>query len=149
MMTTRNRPGPRPLPAASTAGYSLIELLVVLGIIALIGSIATPQILGYLGSARVDAATTQIRNLSSAMELFYLDAGRYPTDEEGLAALAVAPLSGVRWNGPYLRGANELKDPWGNAYVYASLPDKDGFSIRSLGRDGKPGGEGQDGDLSN
>jgi general secretion pathway protein G len=119
----------------------------VLGIIALIATIATPRVLGYLGSAKVEAAKTQIRNASSAMELFYLDMGRYPSSEEGLTALALAPAGIEDWNGPYLKGADKLVDPWGNAYVYELAKSANGFKLTSLGRDGRPGGEDQDADL--
>lgn len=136
----------QPRSAAGEGGYSLVELLVVLGIVALIATIATPRVLGYLGSAKVEAAKTQIRNASSALELFYLDTGRYPSSEEGLAALAVAPAGLAGWNGPYLKGADRLADPWGNAYVYEAA-ETDGFRLTSLGRDGRPGGDGQDADL--
>ena len=142
-MTSRRSPR----PSAGHDGYSLVELLVVLGIVALIATIATPRVLGYLGSAKVEAAKTQIRNASSALELFYLDTGRYPSSEEGLAALAVAPASIDIWNGPYLKGADKLVDPWGNAYVYEQVQSASGFKLTSLGRDGRPGGEEQDADL--
>jgi len=137
----------RPHTAAGEGGYSLVELLVVLGIVALIATIATPRVLGYLGSAKVEAAKTQIRNASSALELFYLDTGRYPSSEEHLAALAIAPAGLDGWNGPYLKGADKLLDPWGNAYVYEASETADGFRLTSLGRDGRPGGDGQDADL--
>lgn len=143
--STTGRRSPR--PSTGQDGYSLVELLVVLGIVALIATIATPRVLGYLGSAKVEAAKTQIRNASSAMELFYLDTGRYPSTEEGLAALAVAPAGVDTWNGPYLKGADKLVDPWGNAYVYETVDSANGFRLTSLGRDGRPGGEEQDADL--
>jgi general secretion pathway protein G len=136
-----------PRPPTGQDGYSLVELLVVLGIVALIATIATPRVLGYLGLAKVEAAKTQIRNASSAMELFYLDTGRYPSNEEGLAALAVAPAGVDTWNGPYLKGADKLVDPWGNAYVYEQVQSANGFKLTSHGRDGRPGGEDQDADL--
>lgn len=127
-------------------GFTLVEMLVVLAIIALITTLVAPQILRYLGSARVDAAQAQIRNLSSALELYYIDNGGYPTKEEGLSALAAAPGSATRWNGPYMKGADKLADPWGNPYLYDSSGAA--FVIRSFGRDGKEGGEGLDKDLS-
>ena len=126
-------------------GFTLVEMLVVLAIIALITTLVAPQILRYLGSARVDAAQAQIRNLSSALELYYIDNGGYPTKEEGLSALTTAPGSATRWNGPYMKGADKLADPWGNPYLYNSTGAA--FTIRSLGRDGKEGGEGLDKDL--
>ncbi|MCR4265783.1 type II secretion system major pseudopilin GspG [Nitratireductor sp. ZSWI3] len=126
-------------------GFTLVELLVVLAIIALIATLATPQILRYLDSARVDTARAQIRNIASALELYYLDNGNYPATEEGLGALAVAPSSANRWNGPYLKGADGLQDPWGTSYVYENTGAA--FAVRSLGRDKKTGGEGIDADL--
>jgi len=128
-------------------GFTLVELLVVLAIVALIATLAVPQVLRYLGSARVNAAQAQIRNIASALELYYIDNGVYPTTEQGLQALAAEPSSSPRWNGPYLKGADKLADPWGAPYVYKN--DGDSFVVRSLGRDGKAGGEGLDRDLSN
>jgi general secretion pathway protein G len=140
-------PGTEPRPRGD-AGFTLVELLVVLAIIVLLAGIVAPQVLRYLGSARSEAATAQIRNIESALELFYIDNHRYPTDEEGLAALAepIPELAG-RWNGPYLRSAEALRDPWGNPYLYRSLGDT--VEIVSLGRDGAAEGEGEDRDVSN
>jgi general secretion pathway protein G len=129
------------------AGFSLVEMLVVLAIIAIITTIVAPQVLRYLGGARVDAAHAQIKGLSSALELYFIDVGSYPTSEEGLKALSVAPTTAKGWNGPYLKGADTLTDPWGNAYQYENQGSA--FAVRSLGRDGKTGGEDQDADLLN
>ncbi len=129
-------------------GFTLVELLVVMSIIVLLGGIVAPQVLRYLGSARSEAAVTQIRNIESALELFLIDNMRYPSTEEGLVVLS-EPTSELasRWNGPYLQKAGALNDPWGAAYLYSL---EDGVvSIRSLGRDGRPGGSGEDRDLSN
>jgi general secretion pathway protein G len=131
----------------ATDGFTLVEMLVVLAIIALITTLVAPQILRYLGSARADTAQAQIRNISSALELYFIDNGGYPSNEEGLRALAVGPASATRWNGPYLKGAETLADPWGNPYAYENSGTA--FAIRSLGRDGKEGGEGLDKDLTN
>ncbi|MEZ5810807.1 MAG: type II secretion system major pseudopilin GspG [Rhizobiaceae bacterium] len=129
-------------------GFTLVELLVVLAIIALIATLAAPQVLRYLGSARTDAATAQIRNIESALELFYIDNLRYPTNEEGLAALsAPTPDLQDRWNGPYLKNAAELTDPWGKPYIYEFANNT--VTIRSFGRDGKEDGTGEDKDVSN
>jgi len=128
-------------------GFTLVEMLVVLAIIALITALVAPQILRYLGSARADAAQAQIRNISSALELYFIDNGGYPTNEEGLQALAAAPAAAGRWNGPYLKGADKLADPWGNAYAYENSGTA--FVVRSFGRDGKEGGDGLDKDLTN
>lgn len=131
------------------AGFTLVELLVVLAIIGLIAAIAAPQVLGYLDSARVDTAKAQMRNIESALELYYIDAGSYPTTEEGLGALTAKPATADRWNGPYIKQKGALTDPWGTVYQYNSPADERPFQILSLGRDRKSGGEGQDADLQN
>ena len=131
------------------SGFTLVELLVVLAIIALIATIAAPQVLRYLGSARTNAAKAQIRNIESALELYYVDNAKYPTAEEGLPALAAAPVGEARWNGPYLKGTTGLNDPWGRPYSYEVKADASGVTIRTLGRDGKPDGTGEDQDITN
>ncbi len=129
------------------AGFTLVELLVVLAIIALIAGLVAPQVLRYLGSARVEAASAQIKNIGSALELFYIDNLRYPTTEEGLSVLSTAPSqSADRWNGPYIRNADELRDPWGHPYNYSN--DGHIVTVESLGRDGVKGGTGEDQDIS-
>jgi general secretion pathway protein G len=132
----------------SEDAFTLVELLVVLAIIALIATLAAPQVLRYLGSARSDAATAQIRNIESALELFFIDNLRYPTNEEGLAVLS-APTSELqaRWNGPYLKNVDKLTDPWGKPYIYEFA--NNAVTIRSYGRDGKENGTGEDRDISN
>lgn len=128
-------------------GFTLVEMLVVLAIIAMVTTLVAPQILRYLGSARVDAAHAQIRNIASALELYYVDNGAYPSNEDGLKALAAAPTAATAWNGPYLKDAGKLADPWGHAYTYQTSGSE--FTVRSLGRDGKEGGEGLDADIRN
>lgn len=129
------------------AGFTLVELLVVLAIIVLVAGLVAPQVLRYLGSARSDAAMAQIRNIGSALDLFYIDNLRYPTEEEGLAVLSEpTPALSARWNGPYLTNAADLSDPWGRPYLYRV--DDAGFEILSHGRDGAPGGDGDARDLS-
>lgn len=130
-------------------GFTLVELLVVLAIIALIATLAAPQVLRYLGSARTNAAKAQIRNIESALELYYVDNAKYPTAEEGLSALVTAPAGDDRWNGPYLKGTSGLSDPWGKPYSYEVKADASWVSIRTFGRDGKPDGSGEDQDVSN
>lgn len=127
-------------------GFTLVELLVVLAIIGLIAALVAPQVLRYLGSARVSTTQAQLKSLGSALELYYLDIGSYPTKEQGLTALTSAPPSVNGWNGPYLKAQAALKDGWGRDYGYDSEPGK-GARVFSLGRDGAPQGEGQDADM--
>lgn len=129
------------------AGFTLVEMLVVLAVIGLVAGLVAPQIMRYLGTARVDTTNAQIRNIVSALDLYFIDNGGYPSQEQGLSALAIAPADATRWNGPYLKGADKLADPWGHAYIYAV--NETGILISSLGRDGKPGGDGLDKDLTN
>lgn len=137
----------RPYRVEREAGFSLVELLVVLAIIALTTAIVAPRVLGYLGSARIDSAKVQVKNLESALELYFLDSGHYPTQQEGLAALSTRPADSAVWNGPYLKNAGDLKDPWGHVYQYQAPEDEVSFAVFSLGRDGKKGGEGEDSDI--
>ena len=133
----------------SDGGFTLLELLVVLGIIALFAGLAGPRILGYLGTAKSSTAQLQINNLSSAIELYYLDTGTYPAQQNGLGALLNAPPNVKNWKGPYLKKADGLKDPWGQVYIYRFPGTHGDFDIFSLGRDKAEGGTGEDGDVTN
>jgi general secretion pathway protein G len=128
-------------------GFTLVELLVVLAIIGLIAAIAAPQVLRYLGTARVDAAKVQMRNISSALELLYIDIGRYPTTEEGLTILVGRPEGVSGWNGPYIKQKNALTDGWGSLYQYNEPENDKPPLLWSFGRDKKAGGEGEDADI--
>lgn len=131
------------------AGYTLLELLVVLGIIVLIATIAAPQVLRYLGKARTETAKAQISAVSTALELYALDAGGFPPQQVGLQALMQAPAGQTRWRGPYLKRASGLSDPWGQPYRY-KFPGRGGQpDIFTLGRDNAPGGADEDQDVSN
>ena len=122
-------------------GYTLIEMLVVLTIISMIVGLVGPRVLGYLGQSRVKTARPQIESLSSALDLFYMDAGRYPTGAEGLDALATRPGDVENWNGPYLKGSRVPLDPWGHAYRYRIVSDhQPPYEILSFGADGREGG---------
>lgn len=133
--------------AGDNEGFSLVELLVVLAIMGLIAAIATPQVLGYLDSAKVTTAKAQIKNFGNALEFYYLDAGTYPTSDQGLAALAKKPDSAANWNGPYIKGVNVMLDPWGTPYQYKSPGQDSAFAIISLGKDKKLGGTGSSADI--
>lgn len=134
---------------AAQAGFTLIELLIVLGILALLAGIVTPQVLRYMGKARTEAAKVQISAISSALELYALDNGAYPSSQIGLAALIQKPQGAQRWNGPYLKKAEGLKDPWGRPYQYRFPGRAGNFEVFSLGRDNAPGGSGEDADVTN
>jgi general secretion pathway protein G len=129
-------------------GFTLVEMLVVITIIGMIMALVGPRVLNYLSESRVKAAKIQMQSFSSALDLFYLDAGRFPNSSEGLAAL-IQPFSGSSgWNGPYLKGGTVPNDPWGNTYVYKQPGEKDPYEIRSLGSDGQEGGTGTAADLT-
>ncbi len=134
-------------PGRSTAGFTLIELLVVLMILGLLAGLVGPRVLKQLGGAKSDTAQLQIAELSSGLDLFYLEVGRYPTTEEGLSALASEPAGVPNWNGPYLRKNDIPSDPWGQAYHYRYPGDSGDFDLYSLGRDNVDGGEDEDTDI--
>ena len=129
-------------------GFTLLELLVVIVIIGLLAAYVGPKYFAQLGKSEVTVAKAQIESFEKALDTFRLDVGRYPSTEEGLAALLVAPTNTLRWNGPYLR-RDLPKDPWGHPYQYRAPGTKSDFDILSLGRDGQPGGSGADADISN
>jgi general secretion pathway protein G len=134
--------------AVARAGFTLVEMLVVLVIIGLIMGLVGPRVLNYLTDAREKTARLQIESFSNALDLFYIDAGRYPTSAEGLAALTQRPPGVDAWNGPYVKGGSVPPDPWGNAYVYRSPGQHGNYDIVSLGADGRDGGEGSNADVT-
>lgn len=121
-------------------GLTLVELLVVLAIIGLIAAIATPQVIGYLDRAKVSTAKTQVQHLGTALDLFKLDVGRYPTTEEGLASLLSAPRTTQSWSGPYLKARSVLNDPWGAPYQYRFPGQHGEYDLYSGGPKGASGG---------
>ena len=133
---------------AGSAGFTLVELLVVLAILTLLAGIVGPRVLGQLGGAKSKTAAVQIADIDKALELFKLDVGRFPTTEEGLAALTTRPATvSSGWAGPYLKGALP-SDPWARPYRY-QLAANGAIEILSLGADGAPGGEGENADIRN
>src|SRR5262245_26944311 len=102
------------------AGFTLVELLVVLVILVLLASLVAPRVIGYLGSSRTKAAKVQIESLTTALELYKVDIGRYPSTSEGLKALVASPPGVTSWNGPYLTKKDVPNDPWGKPYSYRS-----------------------------
>lgn len=129
-------------------GFTLLELLVVLGIIAMLAGLVGPQVMKHMGESKVKAAKVQIEDLAQTLDMYKLDVGSYPTSEQGLTALVENPGDIQRWNGPYLRKAKIPLDPWNNEYRYSSPGEHGKFDISSLGADGKEGGEGEDKDLN-
>lgn len=122
-----------------SSGFTLIELLVVLAILGLLAAIAVPQVLKYLGRAKEDVVNVQIQSLETSLDLFKLDIGRYPTSQEGLAALVQKPAGLDQWNGPYVTKANSLIDPWGRPYVYQQPGQSGDYDLYSRGPNGNRG----------
>jgi general secretion pathway protein G len=131
----------------SQAGFTLVEILVVITIIGLIMALVGPRVLNYLGESKAKAAKIQIESFSSALDLYYLDLGRYPNSSEGLTALTRSN-NAPGWNGPYLRGGVVPNDPWGHSYVYRSPGERAPYDIISLGSDGQEGGSGTAADIA-
>jgi general secretion pathway protein G len=129
------------------AGFTLVEILVVITIIGLIMALVGPRVLNYLAESKVKAARIQVESFASSLDLFYLDAGRYPTTSEGLAALAARPGGVDTWNGPYLRTGAVPNDPWGHPYIYRSPGEHGPYDIVSYGADGQQGGTGTAADI--
>ena len=129
-------------------GFTLIELMVVLFILGLLAALVAPRLIGRVGKAKQQTAAAQIQMLSTALDLFYLDVGRYPSTDEGLAVLYKKPDTLSGWAGPYL-DKGVPKDPWGRDYVYKSPGEHGAYDLSSLGGDGSEGGEGDDKDITN
>jgi general secretion pathway protein G len=130
------KPHKRAAAVARDAGFTLLELLVVLGIIAMLATVATPQVLRYREQARQNAAQAQIASINTALELYVLDVGSFPPQQAGLAALMQAPANSPSWRGPYLKGNGGLIDPWGRPYNYKFPGSRGGPDVYTLGRDG-------------
>lgn len=120
----------------------------MLTIVAMLAAVAGPRLVGYLGRAKSGTAALQIDQIENGLQLFYIDIGRFPTSAEGLPALMSSPSGASDWNGPYLSSEEGLVDPWGRSYLYEETDGDAGFAVRSLGRDGRRGGDGEDADLS-
>lgn len=126
---------------------TLLELLVVLAILALVIGIAAPRVIGYLSKAKSDTALLQMRQLVSALNLYRLDIGSFPSQQDGLQALVIQPAGADQWRGPYIDRDDGIKDPWGRMFVY-KLPGEHGeLDILTYGADGQPGGDGESRDI--
>ena len=133
-------------------GFTLIELLVTIAIIATLAAIVAPALFGNVGEARRNSARSQIQILALALDAYRLDNDAFPTTDQGLESLRTMPVSGsppTNWKGPYLRQLVPI-DPWGRAYVYTGpgVVNPNSYDLYTLGKDGKPGGEGEDADIT-
>lgn len=128
-------------------GFTLLELLVVLGIIAMLAGIVGPQVMKHMGESKTKAAKVQIEDLAATLDMYKLDVGTYPTTDQGLQALVEAPANAKHWNGPYLSKSKVPLDPWQNEYHYVFPGDHGKFDIFSYGSDSREGGTGEDQDV--
>ncbi len=129
-------------------GFTLLELLVVMVIIGLLAAYVGPKYFSQVGKSEVKMAQAQIDSLEKALHQYRLDVGSYPTTEQGLNALLASPGSEPRWQGPYLSKRLPL-DPWGRPYQYKYPGERSDFDLFSFGKDGQPGGAGEDADITN
>jgi general secretion pathway protein G len=135
-------------PRRACRGFTLLELLVVMVIIGLLAGYVGPKYFAQIGKSEVKVARAQIDSLGKALDQFRLDVGRYPSIDEGLAALITNPSNLTKWDGPYLTKQLPL-DPWGNPYIYKVPGEHGDYDLMSYGKDGQPGGEREAGDITN
>ena len=135
-------------PSRRNAGFTLLELLVVLVIIGLLVGYVAPRYFSQIGKSEVKTARSQIKALEDALDQYRLDVGHYPDSEQGLAALFAQPAGEARWQGPYLKKAVP-NDPWGKPYQYKQPGEHGELDIMSLGKDGQPGGTAEAADIGN
>lgn len=128
-------------------GFTLVEILVVLAILALLVGLVGPRVMKQLGGAKSDTARLQIDDFGAALDLFYLDVGRYPDTQEGLEALVISPANTLKWDGPYLKKKKIPMDPWGTEYQYQSPGQHGDYDLYSYGADNSPGGDGDNSDI--
>ena len=131
---------------AKVHGFTLLELLVVVVIIGLLAGYVAPRYFSQVGKSEVQVARAQIDAFDKALDQYRLDLRRYPTTEQGLKALVERPAGEAQWNGPYLRKTVPL-DPWGRPYIYRAPGARSDYELLSYGRDGQPGGSGENSDI--
>ncbi len=129
------------------AGFTLLELLVVMVIIGLLASYVGPKYFAQIGKSEVKTAKAQIDSLGKALDQYRLDTGHYPSTENGLAALNTAPANEAKWQGPYLK-KNVPNDPWDHPYIYKAPGEHGDYDLISLGNDGAAGGTGEAADIN-
>jgi general secretion pathway protein G len=129
-------------------GFTLLELLVVMVIIGLLVGYVGPRYFSQVGKSEIKATKAQIDALEKALDQYRLDTGRYPSTEQGLGALTTRPANASKWDGPYLK-KEVPRDPWGNSYVYKAPGEHGPYDLMSYGKDGQPGGTGEDADITN
>lgn len=129
-------------------GFTLMELLVVMAIIGLLAVLVAPRVIGFLSGAKVDTATVQVDRLSGVLDLYRLEIGQYPSQDDGLVVLVDRPANAANWNGPYIRNRDSLTDPWGNPYLYRYPGEHGEFDLYTLGADGREGGDGENQDIT-
>lgn len=135
-------------PIRRSLGFTLLELLVVVAIIGVLAAYVAPQYFSQVGKAETNAARAQIDAIEKALDQYRLDTGSYPTTELGLTALMQGPPNEPKWGGPYLR-KNVPLDPWGRPYLYRAPGERRAYEVLSYGKDGQPGGSGDDADIGN
>jgi general secretion pathway protein G len=144
------RPPSKPRPSKRRIrGFTLLELLVVLTILGLLAALAGPQLMGLLGGAKTKAAKLQLERLEIVLDLYKLDIGGYPSTQQGLAALLLRPDGVKEWNGPYLKKADGLMDPWKRQFIYRAPGENGPYDIFTFGADEREGGDGEDQDITN
>lgn len=132
----------------AAAGFTLLELLVVMVIIGLLAGYVAPKYMSQIGKSEIKAAKAQIDSLEKSLDQYRIDMGHYPNQQQGLNALVTRPTDEPKWDGPYLRKGLPL-DPWGHPYVYKIPGEKGDFDLLSYGKDGQPGGTAEAADIGN
>jgi len=142
------RPSTRVATVGQVRGFTLLELLVVVAIIGLLVGYVAPRYFGQISKSEITTTKAQIDALEKALDQYRLDIGHYPATELGLNALVQRPQNEPKWNGPYLKKSVPL-DPWGKPYGYKTPSERGDYDIISYGKDGQPGGSGENADLTN